>query len=1402
MCPASATNRPSPPSRIQRGVLLTAALALLPVAADAQLVRVGESVVDANALIMPSGAAYGRTINGAAFQVQAVQTVGGHQYTSWYTNDSGYSVMFGRRTVSGTQVGEWEAVNTGSRFINGKGSWDGHNVIAFGIAKDDGSIHMSWDLHGQNIRYRRTAAGIATSGSGWGPSMFQPEQDHLGTGTVIGGATYPNFINKPDGGLLLAVRRGSSGNGDNWLYDYDDGSWHDDRLMMSRSGTFVDLYNPVSSPSRSRNGYWNGFDYGPDGRLHVTYTYRESSLGYANHDLNYASSADGGFTWTNNAGHVIADTRSNQPITIASPGQTIQPLDRQQSLINQQTQIVMGDGSVHAVMWHRRPDAPWATGDPVYSLGDSAYYDYVRDPLSGVWTRHQIPGLVGTRSTLARTADDTLYCVFVAPTEPGTTINAANGASGRRLTIAAATKAAGWSDWRIVYRDHLRDYVSEPRVDADRLLESGVLSVFAQENTPFTGATGTPLRILDFVAGVDDGRGWKATAGGAWTTAANWREGVVPNSESAEARIGYGYLGTSAITLDAAVTLNRLAYRGDYGTIAAGLGGRLTFSGSAATADVESAVVVTAPVAGSFTKSGIGLLALTADNTSSLAHATITVAGGQLVAGTGTFASGGEFGNVTTTIVVRPQGQVWLTGLAAGARTFPQTLRISGSGVAANGHAAIVNDAAAANGIALTGPIVLEADATVAALNNATFTFGSGSTGFSQIGGDHTLTLSQASGTSTVSGTIGVASLVKSGHGVVRLGAANRIADTTDVRLDAGTLHLGNASDRVAAFTMTGGTVSSGTLQASRYDLRAGEFSAVVTGSGTILKTGTGSVTLSGSATAFTGTTAVTAGVLAITGSAALPGWNVAGRVAVSNGATLAVPASFTDATINALVSTGNFAAGGRLGLVTTATTRSLAFGAGAQGSLGLTLNGSGTVTATGSNAYSGGTVLAGGLARITAAGGFGSGAITITGSAARVAIGNGVSLTNDFIVDAPSGVIANGVIQYEGSGTGRLAGGTVTVLGSPTSGGAFATTGGGTLVVEGPVTAPTGATVSMRIGTVVFAGGGSYASMFVNEGTARLGRNDGLASNATVTVAASANATLDLAGFDQSLAGILKGPGAATIGSSSTSRDSTLTLTGSSEFAGTLRDTVGGGTRRLNLAVNGGWLRLTGSSTFTGTTTIRNGTLQIATPRGLAGSPLRILAGGTLAIPGSLSLTANALAIEAGGIVDLGTGRLALAAGGMTPQDLVSALAAGRGDGRWNGQTGITSAAVAAAVATGAARSIGWLEQANGSLTVAPAAPGDANLDGLFDVLDAAAILAGGGSESGLPASWATGDFTYDGIVDILDVSQAIGTGLFDAGPYQPAAMVAVPEPAAAWVAVAVVGAAGFRCRRRAGVV
>ena len=1353
--------------------------------ASAQLARVSDSVVDPAALLMNSSATYGRAINGASFQVNALQTIGGYQYTAWYTNDANASVMLGRRAVSGTSVGSWDAVNTGSKFTNGKASADAHNVISFGIAAD-GSIHMAWDMHGNNLRYRRTAAGVATSGSGWGGAMFQAEQSFLMPGeSTVASVTYPNFVSKPNGGLLLAIRKGSSGNGDNWLYDYDGGQWHDGRMITSRAGTFTDTFNPASSPSTSRNPYWNGYDYGPDGTLHTSWTWRESSNQYANHDIAYASSPDGGFTWQNNAGGVIGNTAQGKAMSLTSPGVVVQPLDRTMSLINQQAQIVMGDGSVHAVMYHRRDDQPWTATDAAYVPADCSYFDYVRDPLTGGWSRHEIPGLVGTRAALARSADDTLYAVFVSPGTPLTGINVSNGASGQVLTIAAAHKASGWGDWSVVYRDYLHSFADEPRVDAGRLLTSGVLSVYAQENTWITGSTGTPLRVIDFVpAASPPTDGWVPTGGGSWSSGANWSPAGVPNSGTATATIGYGFMGGSAISLDAAITLNRLTYLGASGTLTAGTGGTLAFGGSAAAAQVESAVTVTAPVSGGFTKSGGGLMILAADNAAGLAGKTVTVRGGQLMPGASGSATGAEFGTASTTIVVEPTGQLWMAGLTAGSRTFPQTLRISGSGVGAGGYGAIVNDSGTTNALAISGTVIVDADATIAALGNATYVLGTGSTGFAEATPGRTLTVALAAGTSTLSGTVGVSTLAKQGGGTLRLNAANRVIDSGTIRVEAGTFDLGGTSERIATLALVGGGVTSGTLQAATYDLQSGTFAAVLTGSGSITKTGPGTATLAGSATSFSGTTTVTGGVLAITSTTALPGWNIAGRFAVSGGATLAVPASFSDATITTLVNTGNFATGGRLGLVTTATTRTLSFGAGGQGGLGLLLNGSGTVTASGSNGYAGGTVLAGGLARVTAASGLGSGTVTITGSAARVALGSSVALTNDFVIDGPTGVVANGVIQYEGSGTGRLAGGSVTVLASPGSGGAFASTGGGTLVVEGPVNAPTGATVSMRIGTVVFAGGGTCATFFINEGTARAGRNDGLPAAATVTVGASATATLDLAGYDQTLAGIVKGPGAATVGSSSTTRDATLTLTGSSTFAGVLANTTGGGSRRLNLAVEGGWLRLTGSCTLTGTTTVHNGTLQVATSRGLAASPLRILAGGTLTGTGTSPLVVAGLSVGAGGLVDLGAGSLSIAPQGIGVAELTEALRIGRGAGDWNGGAGITASAVAAAVAAGAPRALGWVAGGDGSIVVAAAAPGDTNVDGVVDVLDVANVMASGRFDAGSGGSWANGDVNYDGLIDVLDISDMLGTGLFDAGPYlaaSPGAIAAVPEPSSA---------------------
>ena len=274
-----------------------------------------------------------------------------------------------------------------------------------------------------------------------------------------------------------------------------------------------------------------------------------------------------------------------------------------------------------------------------------------------------------------------------------------------------------------------------------------------------------------------------------------------------------------------------------------------------------------------------------------------------------------------------------------------------------------------------------------------------------------------------------------------------------------------------------------------------------------------------------------------------------------------------------------------------------------------------------------------------------------------------------------------------------------------------------------------------------------------------------------------------------------------------------------------------------FSLTKNGtGTLLLDQANTFTGSSTLAAGTVRLINARGLAASPVTIQSGATLAAPpgvrprmpsvtvaggtldvvdltiggtagvgavtvssgsiaattgvslltgGRLSLPAiarrgfvvSSLAVDespSGGLLDIGTSVVTVLAGGMTANDLVNDIVAGRGAGSANATTGIASSA-----ARGDLR-IGWLADGDGSLSFALAAPGDVTLDGIVDILDAAALVSAGRFDSGLAVGWADGDFTYDGVVDILDATEMLSAGLFDAGGYLPTApaMTPVSEP------------------------
>ncbi len=501
--------------------------------------------------------------------------------------------------------------------------------------------------------------------------------------------------------------------------------------------------------------------------------------------------------------------------------------------------------------------------------------------------------------------------------------------------------------------------------------------------------------------------------------------------------------------------------------------------------------------------------------------------------------------------------------------------------------------------------------------------------------------------------------LIKNGGGTLTLSGTNSYGGGTII--NTGTLVAASANA-----LGTGGVTNDATLDLTAGAVTYSGLSTSLSGTGTVnvtLGVGTGSTILNGNYSAFTGIWNVGVGAGAGAGKVQMNGADATGAtVNLLPNATLYVT---TGGTRNAALSLGGGDTGESLGQLRVDTVAlnwagPVTLAGTVTGTSDYTVGGSQTVTISGainetggaqslikgaantlilgnSNSYSGGTTIVGGIVEASNNNALGSGTVSINTGATRLVVDDGITIANNIVING-GGASSRGLIENSGAGNATVSG-TITINNGLFGGGYFASTGGGTLTVAGPIISATNQVLS-RLGTVIYSGGGSYSNFSLLQGTAMLGANNGLSTSAAMDLGLSGAATFDLAGYNQSLVGITKNTNGATIASSGTASDSLLTLTGSSTYGGSITNVTGTGSRKTALAINsGGFLTYTGN--YTGDTVTVNGTLALNSNGGDSFAPtsrsIIVNNGGLLRYDGSDKVQNDTvITVNVGGTLDM----------------------------------------------------------------------------------------------------------------------------------------------------------------------
>ena len=758
--------------------------------------------------------------------------------------------------------------------------------------------------------------------------------------------------------------------------------------------------------------------------------------------------------------------------------------------------------------------------------------------------------------------------------------------------------------------------------------------------------SGTSLTYGGIIAGAGNIRNWYGTTilggvntytgtttvrSGTISISSDRNLGAVPGSATAGKIVLHG--GTLKSTADFTIDSNRgISLGSQHGTINVDSGTTLTYNGI--TAD-----------GGDLTKSGTGTLVFGGGNTYT----------GDTIISAGTFQTTGTLADTTDVSV--SSGAIY----DVDATDTIQSLNGAGNIELASGITLTTGDAG---------------DDTISGII-------SGAGNFTKAGSG-TLTLS---GTNTYTGdtTISAGTLLTSGT----------LADTTDVLVSSGAVLDIDITDTIQSLSGAGNIELASGTSLTTGDAGDDTISGVISGAGSLVKIGSGTLTLSGTNT-YTGSTAINVGAIRISadsGLGAAPSSITADHLTI-NGGTLTSTADFT-LNSNRGVALGSSHGTFRVNGSTTLTVAGIV-----SGSNNLIKSASGTLILSGVNTYSGTTTINGGTLNIS--GQLGSGSYS-----------NTISNSGTFEISSSSNQTISGVISNSGnlvkSGSGTL---TLSATNTFT----------GTTTINGGVVS-----ISAEAGLGATPGSATAGHLTLNGGTLRLTTSFTLNSNRGIALGAS-HGTIDLdTGLTLTYGGIIagsnnltkSGSGTLLLSGVNTYSGQTIISVGTFQVTGTLADTNDvsvssgatydvdatdtiqslsgagnielasgitlttgdGGDDTLSGVISGagnivkagsGTLTLSGANTYTGTTTISGGTISIAADNGLGAVPGSATAGhltlnggalqstadftlnsnrgvalgvsnGTINVDGSTTLTYGGIIAGSGSFTKIGTGTLVL---------------------------------------------------------------------------------------------------------------------------------------------------------------